>query len=74
MVAAGLQDSTIAHAEAVTNMAFDMRARAGEVVEPGSNKLLQVSPSLPPSLPARNNTACCLYLRSSECVECEVEV
>lgn len=42
MVAAGLQDSTIAHAEAVTNMAFDMRARAGEVVEPGSNKLLQI--------------------------------
>ena len=42
MVASGLLDTASRHAEAVTNMAFDMRADASKVMEPVHNQPLQV--------------------------------
>ena len=42
MVAAGLLDTSQQHAEAVTNMAFDMRRAAALVTTPHSNESIQV--------------------------------
>ena len=42
MVAAGLLETSQNHAEAVTNMAFDMREEAGKVTKPTSDDALQV--------------------------------
>ena len=42
MVAAGLLETSKNHAEAVTNMAFDMRAEARRVTKPTNNEALQV--------------------------------
>ena len=42
MVAAGLLDTSKEHAEAITNMAFDMRDEAGKVMKPTSNEPLEV--------------------------------
>lgn len=42
MVAAGLLDTSQDHAEAITNMAFDMREEASQVKEPANEEPLQV--------------------------------
>ena len=42
MVAAGLLDTSPQHAEAVTNMAFDMRRAAALVTTPHTNESIQV--------------------------------
>ena len=42
MVAAGLHCTSNEHAEAVTNMAFDMREEAGNVTKPTTDEPLQV--------------------------------
>ena len=42
MVAAGLLETSKNHAEAVTNMAFDMRTEARRVTKPTNNEALQV--------------------------------
>ena len=42
MVAAGLLDTSSQHAEAVTNMAFDMRRAAAQVTTPHTNESIQV--------------------------------
>ena len=42
MVAAGLLDTSVNHAEAVANMAFDMRDAAKYVVKPATEETLQV--------------------------------
>ena len=42
MVAAGLLDTSPQHAEAVTNMAFDMRQAAALVTTPHTNESIQV--------------------------------
>lgn len=42
MVAAGLLETSKNHAEAVTNMAFDMREEARKVTKPTSDDALQV--------------------------------
>ncbi len=42
MVAAGLLDTATDHAMAITNMAFDMREEAGNVMKPTSDEPLQV--------------------------------
>lgn len=42
MVAAGLLDTHVKHAEAVTNMAFGMMQEAGKVMEPTNKTPIQV--------------------------------